>query len=99
MIPRERTNAKPSAARLSWRDGMMRRRALLLAAVAFGLARRALAEDGMADLAGLLDQEKSFAEGGAALLKRWVKKPVDLVRGQRLYNDAKAAAAGAIGYR
>ena len=38
------------------------------------------------------------AEGGAAQLKRWVKKPSALRQGQQLYDEAKAASDGAIAH-
>jgi hypothetical protein len=52
----------------------------------------------MPDLVGLLEKERSFAESGVARLKRWVKKPAVIAKGQRLYEEAKAAADQAVGY-
>ncbi len=76
----------------------MRRRRLLLAGLALGLPRRTLAEDGVPDLVGRLARERSYAEDGVGQLKRWVKRPSALLKGQQLYGDAKGAADDAIAH-
>jgi hypothetical protein len=77
---------------------MMKRRNLLLAALGACLPWPAHAEDGIADLLGQLGGQKSAAESGVALLKRWVKKPAAIIQGQKLYGEAKAASDEAIDY-
>ena len=61
----------------------MRRRRPLLAGLALGLPRRTHAEDGVPDLIGRLARERSYAEGGVAQLKRWVKRPSALLKGRQ----------------
>ena len=78
---------------------MIARRGVLIGTVVLAcLADRAGAEDDTPDLVGRLAREKSYAESGVAQLKRWVKKPSALLKGQQLYDEARGAADGTIAH-